>query len=409
MKANCWNGVTDLRVEEVPDPKILNPRDAILRITSTAICGSDLHLYDGYIPTMMKGDILGHEFMGEVVEVGSGVGNLKVGDRVVNPFPIACGNCFFCQSGRHSLCENSNPNAWMAEKMWGHSPAGLFGYSHMLGGYAGGQAEYVRVPFADVGPIKVPEHLSDEQVLFLSDIFPTGYMAAENCDIQRGDTVAVWGCGPVGLFAIASAFILGAERVIAIDRFPERLRKAAQHTNAEVLNYEQVDVMEALRELTGGRGPDACIDAVGMEGHAHGIVGMYDRVKHTLRMQTDRPMVLRQAILACRKGGTVSVPGVYGGFVDKIPFGAVVNKALTIKSGQTHVQRYLRPLLDLIEQGRIDPSFVISHTMSLDEAPEGYRIFRDKQDECVKIVLKPGMQKGGERREEQPRSEGTLH
>jgi threonine dehydrogenase-like Zn-dependent dehydrogenase len=391
MKANCWNGVTRLAVEEVPEPKILNPRDAILKVTSTAICGSDLHLYDGYIPSMMKGDILGHEFMGEVVEVGPGVKTLKVGDRVVNPFPIACGNCYFCQSRLYSLCENSNPNAWMAEKLWGHSPAGLFGYSHLLGGYAGGQAEYVRVPFADVGPIKVPDHLTDDQVLFLSDIFPTGYMAAEACDIKPGDTVAVWGCGPVGLFAIASAFILGAERVIAIDRFPERLRKAATHTKAETLNYEQVEVLEALREMTGGRGPDACIDAVGMEGHAHGVVAAYDRVKQAMRMQTDRPTVLRQALLACRNGGTVSVPGVYGGFIDKVPFGTIVNRSLQIRSGQTHVQRYMKPLLDLIEQGRIDPSFVISHHMALEDAPEGYRMFRDKQDECVKIVLKPGM------------------
>jgi threonine dehydrogenase-like Zn-dependent dehydrogenase len=406
MKANCWNGVTDVRVEDVPDPTLLNPRDAILRVTSTAICGSDLHLYDGYIPTMMKGDILGHEFMGEIVEVGPGVKNLKVGDRVVNPFPIACGNCFFCQSQEYSLCENSNPNAWMAESMWGHSPAGLFGYSHMLGGYAGGQAEYVRIPFADVGPIKVPAHLSDEQVLFLSDIFPTGYMAAENCGIEPGDTIAVWGCGPVGLFAIASAYLLGAERVFAIDRFPERLRKAREDCKAETLNYEEVNVREALRELTGGRGPDACIDAVGMEGHAHGVVGAYDRVKHALRMQTDRPTVLREAILACRKGGTVSVPGVYGGFLDKVPFGSIVNKALTVKSGQTHVQRYLRPLLDLIEQGRIDPSFVVSHRMRLEDAPKGYQMFRDKQDECIKVILKPdGEPLGGA---ERPRSD-SLH
>jgi len=318
------------------------------------------------------------------------VKNLKVGDRVVNPFPIACGACFFCSSGQFSLCENSNPNAWMAEKLWGHSPAGLFGYSHMLGGYAGGQAEYVRVPFADVGPIKVPDHLTDDQVLFLSDIFPTGYMAAENCNIQPGDTVAVWGCGPVGLFAIASAFLLGAERVIAIDRFPERLRVAAEKCHAETLNYEDTDPQESLREMTGGRGPDACIDAVGMEGHAHGFFGTYDRVKKTLRMQTDRPTALRQAILACRNGGTVSIPGVYGGFVDKIPFGAIVNKALVIRTGQTHVQKYLRPLLDLIQQGRIDPSFVISHHLPLEDAPYAYRMFRDKQDECVKVVLKPG-------------------
>jgi threonine dehydrogenase-like Zn-dependent dehydrogenase len=380
----------DLRVQEVPEPRILNPRDAIIRITSTAICGSDLHIYDGYIPTMMKGDILGHEFMGEVVEVGPAVKNLKVGDRVVNPFPIACGNCFFCTSGQFSLCENSNPNAWMAEKFWGRSPAGLFGYSHMLGGYAGGQAEYARIPFADVGPIQVPQHLSDEQVLFLSDIFPTGYMAAENCAIKPGDTIAVWGCGPVGLFAIASAFLLGAERVIAIDRFEERLRKAREDCKAETLNYDVVDPAEALREMTGGRGPDACIDAVGMEAHGHGFFGTYDRVKKALHMATDRPTALREAILACRNGGTVSVPGVYGGLLDKVPMGAVVNRALTIKSGQTHVQRYLRPLLKLIEEGRIDPSFVVSHRLTLDQAPQGYAMFRDKQDECIKVVLKPG-------------------
>ena len=390
MKANCWNGVGDVRIQDVPDPRILNSRDAIIRVTSTAICGSDLHLYDGYIPTMMKGDILGHEFMGEVVDVGPRVTHLKVGDRVVNPFPIACGACYMCQQSLFSLCENSNPNAWMAEKLWGHSPAGLFGYSHMLGGYAGGQAEYVRIPFADVGPIKVPEGLSDEQALFLSDILPTGYMGAEACNIQPGDTIAVWGCGPVGLFCIVSAFLLGVERVIAIDRFPERLRKAEQNSRAETLNYEEVDILEALREMTGGRGPDACIDAVGMEAYAHGFFGAYDRVKASLFMQTDRPSVLREAILACRNGGTVSIPGVYGGFVDKIPFGAIVNKALTIKTGQTHVQRYLKPLLSLIEQGRIDPSFVISHRLPLEDAPAAYRIFRDKQQECIKVVLKPG-------------------
>ncbi|HWG31791.1 MAG TPA: zinc-dependent alcohol dehydrogenase [Steroidobacteraceae bacterium] len=390
MRANCWQGAHKLRIEDVPDPQILNPRDAIVRVTSTAICGSDLHIYDGYIPTMMRGDIIGHEFMGEVVEVGAAVKNLKVGDRIVNPFPIACGACFFCSSGQYSLCENSNPNAWMAEKLWGHSPAGLFGYSHMLGGYAGGQAEYARIPFADVGPIRVPQHLSDEQVLFLSDIFPTAYMAAENCAIHPGDTIAVWGCGPVGLLAMKSAFLLGADRVIAIDRFPERLRKARNDCRAETLNYEEVEVLDALREMTGGRGPDACIDAVGMEGYAHGFFGTYDRVKKSLRVATDRPTSLREAILACRNGGTVSVPGVYGGFLDKMPFGSIVNRALTLKSGQTHVQRYLRPLLGMVEEGRIDPSFVISHRLPLEDAPRAFAMFRDKRDECIKVVLKPG-------------------
>jgi threonine dehydrogenase-like Zn-dependent dehydrogenase len=388
MRAVCWHGVGEVRVEHVPDPSLLNPRDAIVRVTSTAICGSDLHLYDGYIPTMFRGDILGHEFMGEVVEVGPGVTNLSIGDRVVVPFPIACGGCFFCERQLFSLCENSNPNAPLAEKMWGHSPAGIFGYSHMLGGYAGGQAEYVRVPFADVGPLRVPATLTDEQVLFLSDILPTGYMAAENCSIHPGDTIAVWGCGPVGLFAIASAMMLGAGRVIAIDRFPERLRKA-ESIGAEVLDYESTDVQEALKEMTGGRGPDACIDAVGMEAHVHGFVGAYDRAKQALRLSTERPGVLRQAIQACRKGGTVSVPGVYGGFIDKLPFGAVVNKAITIKSGQTHVQRYMRPLLERIERGDFDPSFIVSHRLSLDDAAQGYEIFKNKEEECVKVVLKP--------------------
>jgi threonine dehydrogenase-like Zn-dependent dehydrogenase len=373
----------------VPDPKILNPRDAIVRITSTAICGSDLHLYNGFVPTMMKGDIMGHEFMGEVVEVGRAVRNLAVGDRVVVPFPISCGNCFSCQDGLFSLCENSNPNAWMAEMMWGHSPAGIFGYSHMLGGYAGGQAEYARVPFADVGPIKIPAGLSDEQVLFLSDILPTGYMAAELCNIQRGDTIAIWGCGPVGQFAIQSAFLLGAERVIAIDRFPERLRLAREAGGAEVLNYEEVDISDALKELTGGVGPDACIDAVGLEGHAPGVIGVYDRVKQAMMLETDRPSALRQAMRACRNGGTISIVGVYGGFLDKVPFGSVMNRSLTIKSGQTHVHRYMRPLLERIQKGEIDSRFVITHRMRLDEAPKGYEIFNNKQEECMKIVLKP--------------------
>ena len=392
MKANCWYSKHDVRVEEVSDPKILNRRDAIVKITSTAICGSDLHLYNGFIPTMEKGDILGHEFMGEVMEVGSEVKNLRTGDRVVASFPISCGNCFFCQKQMFSLCENSNPNAPIAQKLFGHSPAGIYGYSHMLGGFAGGQAEYARVPFADVGTIKIPEGLPDEKVLFLSDIFPTGYMAAENCDIQPGDTVAVWGCGPVGQFAIASANLLGAERVIGIDRFPERLQMASEKAGAaETINYEEDDVYEKLMEITGGIGPDACIDAVGMEAHMPGIVGAYDRVKQAMMLESDRPHVLRQAIMACRKGGTVSVPGVYGGFDDKIPLGAFVNKALTLKTGQTHVQRYMKPLLERIEKGEIDPSFVITHRMSLNDAPSGYDIFTNKQDDCIKIVLKPDL------------------
>jgi threonine dehydrogenase-like Zn-dependent dehydrogenase len=389
MRANCWMGKQDVRVEQVPDPKILNPRDAIVRITATAICGSDLHLYNGYIPSMEKGDVLGHEFMGEVVEVGRGVNNLKKGDRVVVPFPISCGACFSCQKGMFSLCENSNPNAWMAEKMWGHSPGAVFGYSHMMGGYAGGQAEYARVPYADVGPIKVPDELTDEQVLFLSDIFPTGYMGAEMCNIQPGDTIAVWGCGPVGQFAIKSAYLLGAERVIAIDRFPARLRMAREKAGAETLNYEETDVREALNEMTGGRGPDACIDAVGLEAHAPGVLGAYDKAKQAVRLETDRPIALRQAIMACRNGGTVSVIGVYGGFIDKFPIGSVMNRSLTIKTGQCHVQRYMRPLLERIENGDIDPSFVVTHHMELGQAPEGYETFKHKEDECVKVVLKP--------------------
>ncbi len=389
MRALCWHGAKDVRVDNVPDPKILNPRDAILKITSTAICGSDLHLYDGYIPTMEKGDILGHEFMGEVVELGSGVTNLKIGDRVVVPFPIACGNCYFCEEQQHSLCENSNPNAAMAEKMWGHSPAGIFGYSHLTGGYAGGQAEYVRVPYADVGPIKVPDGLDDEKVLFLSDILPTGYMAAENCDIRPGHVVAVWGCGPVGQFAIQSAYLLGAERVIAIDRFPERLRMAREVSRAETINYEEVDVLDALKTITGGRGPDACIDAVGMEAHGVSLVGAYDRVKQAMMLETERPNALREALMACRNGGVVSIPGVYGGFLDKMPIGSFMNRSLTLKTGQTHVQRYLKPLLDRVQAGEIDPSVIITHRMPLEQAPDAYRMFRDKQDECVKVVLKP--------------------
>lgn len=389
MKAVCWYGKNDVRVEKVPDPQILNPHDAIIKVELTAICGSDLHLYDGYIPTMQPGDILGHEFMGQVVEVGREVKNLRKGDRVAVPFTISCGHCFFCQHKMWSLCDNSNPNAWMAEAMYGYTPAGLFGYSHLLGGYAGGQAEYVRVPFADVGPIKIPDSLSNEQVLFLTDIFPTGYEAAENCNIQPGDVVAVWGCGPVGQFAIKSASLLGAERVIAIDRFPERLQMARDHSGADVLNYEQVNVVEALKEMTGGRGPDACIDAVGMEAHNTGPIGWYDQIKQSMRLETGRPHALRQAIQACRKGGTVSIPGVYAGFIDKVPMGAAFNKGLNFKMGQTHVQNYLQPLLARVERGEIDPSFVITHKLSLDAAPHGYDIFKHKQDRCIKVVLEP--------------------
>ena len=390
MRAVCWHDKLDVRVESVPEPRILNPRDAIVRVTATAICGSDLHLYGGFVPGMVKGDILGHEFMGEVVELGPAVRNLSIGERVVVPFPIACGNCFFCQKSMFSLCENSNPNADMAEKLWGYSPCGIYGYSHLLGGYAGGQAEYVRVPFADVGPIKVPEALPDEQVLFLSDILPTGYMAAENCGIQPGDTIAVWGCGPVGLFAIACAQLLGAARIIAIDRFAERLRLAATRLGADTIDYTEDNVLEALKELTGGRGPDACIDAVGMEAHAHhSLAYAYDRMKQAVLLESDRPVALREAIIACRNGGTVSVAGVYGGLIDKFPAGALMNRSLTIRTGQTHVQRYMRQLLARIEKNEIDPSFIISHRMKLEQAPAAYRMFRDKQDDCVKVVLTP--------------------
>ncbi|GAX41760.1 alcohol dehydrogenase [Tolypothrix sp. NIES-4075] len=389
MKAVCWHGANDVRVDTVPDPKILNPRDAIVKITSTAICGSDLHLFNGYIPTMEKGDILGHEFMGEVVELGSAVNNVKVGDRVVVPFTIACGNCYFCTSDLWSLCDNSNPNGWLAEKIMGHSPSGLFGYSHIFGGYAGGQAEYARVPFADVGLFKIPDGLTDDQVLFLTDIFPTGYMAAENCHIKPGDIVAVWGCGPVGQFAIRSAFMFGAERVIAIDRIPERLQMAKEYGKAEVINYEEVDVGEVLKEMTGGRGPDAVIDAVGLEAHGNDLMGLYDRVKQELRLEPDRPTALRNAIVACGKGGHVSVAGAYGGFLDKFPMGAAMNKALTFKMGQTHVHRYLRPLLERIQNGEIDPSFIITHRLPLEQAPHAYEIFKHKKDNCIKVVLKP--------------------
>jgi threonine dehydrogenase-like Zn-dependent dehydrogenase len=392
MKATVYTGRNTVEVADVPDPKILNSRDAIVRITSSAICGSDLHLYDGYIPTVKKGDIFGHEFMGEVTDVGSDVQNLKRGDRVVVPFPIACGNCNACAAGLFSVCESSNPNAGVAEKMWGHPIAGVYGYSHMLGGYPGGQAEAARVPFADVGPLKIESDIPDEEVLFLSDILPTGYMGAEMADIQPGDVIAVWGAGPVGQFAVASAKMLGAERVIAIDRFDYRLQMALDKAGAdEVIDYEEhPDVVEELKARTGGRGPDACIDAVGMEAHhAHGAVYAYDRVKQATRMETERPYALREAILACRSGGVVSVIGVYGGFTDKFPIGAVMNRSLTLRSGQCHVQKYMRPLLERIEAGDIDPSFVITHEIGLDEVSNGYETFKHKHDECVKVVLKP--------------------
>ena len=388
MRANCWMGRNTVKVQDVPDPTILNSRDAIVKVTSTAICGSDLHLYDGYIPTMEKGDILGHEFMGQVVETGPGVTNLAVGDRVVVPFPIACGACNSCTASLYSACENTNPNAGMAEKLWGHASAGMFGYSHLTGGFAGGQAEYVRVPFADVGPIKIDSDLPDEKVLFLSDIFPTAYMGAEMCDIKPGDVVAVWGAGPVGLLAMASAYLLGAEQVIGIDRFDYRLEMARQQTGAEPINYADVDVREALLDLTAGRGPDACIDAVGMEAHSDfGPIQLYDRVKQAARLETDRGPALRQAILACRNGGTVSVIGVYGGLMDKFPVGSWMNRSITLRTGQCHVQRYTRLLLDRIENGDIDPSFVITHRMPLEQAPEAYETFKHKRDDCVKVVL----------------------
>ena len=388
MKALCWYGSRDVRVENVPDPHIINPRDVIVRVTLTAICGSDVHLYDGFVPSMQRGDILGHEFMGEVVEVGHQNG-LKVGDRVVVPFPIACGHCYFCQNQLYSSCDNSNPNAAALEALQGYSAAGLFGYSHLYGGYAGGQAEYVRVPFGDVGPMKVPDNMTDEQVLFLSDILPTGYFAAENCNLKGGDTVAVWGCGPVGQFAIRSAFLLGASRVVAIDRFPERL-ELARKAGAEIIDYEKErDVVERLKEITGGVGPDACIDAVGLEAHGTGIGYLYDRSKQMLRLQMDRPTALREIIQACRKNGTVSLAGVYIGLIDSMPLGMAFGKGLTFKMGQTHAHRYMRPLLEKIANGEIDPSVVITHRMRLEEAPEAYRIFANKEDNCIKVVMRP--------------------
>ena len=388
MRANCWFGKHDVRVCEVPEPQLLSPRDAIVRVTLTTICGSDLHLYDGHVPSLQEGDILGHEFMGEVVSVGSGVENLRPGDRVVVPFAISCGRCFYCRRELWSLCDNSNPNGGLAAAVYGFSCGGLFGYSHMMGGYAGGQAEMVRVPFADVGPLKIPAGLRDEQVLFLSDVLPTGYMAAENCQIQQGDVVAVWGCGPVGQFAIRSARLLGAERVIAIDREPARLSMAAAG-GADVIDFSAEPVTERLTEMTGGRGPDACIDCVGLEAYGRGPDALYDRARTTLMLATDRPTALRQAVKACRKGGVVSIAGVYGGFVDRLPLGAAFAKGLTFKMGQTHVQRYLRPLLKRIEDGTIDPTFVITHRVPLEFAPEAFDMFKHKRDGCVKIVLTP--------------------
>ncbi len=391
MKALCWHGKNDVRIDSVPDPKLSHPRDAIVRITSTAICGSDLHLLDGFMPTMESGDVLGHEFMGEVVEVGTESRNkLKVGQRVVIPFTIACGECYFCKKGMTSSCDRSNPNAEIARKAMGQSPSGLFGYSHMLGGFAGGQAEYARVPFADFGAFPVPDGIPDEQALFLTDIFPTGYMAAENAQIEQGDTVAVWGCGPVGQFTIQSCWMFGAGRVIAIDTVPERLRLAESKGKAETIDFLKEDVYDRLMALTNGRGPDRCIDAVGTEAHGHGSFdAVMDKAKSALYLATDRPHVLRQAIMCCRKGGTVSVPGVYLGFVDKMPMGAFVNKGLTMKSGQTHVHRYLPPLMKKITEGQIDPSFIITHRLPLADAPEAYKTFRDKKDGCIKVVLKP--------------------
>ncbi|NDJ23384.1 alcohol dehydrogenase catalytic domain-containing protein [Nostoc sp. B(2019)] len=389
MKAACWHGTNDVRVETVPDPKILNPRDAILKVTSATICGSDLHIYNGYIPTMQQGDIIGHEFMGEIVEIGSEVKRLKKGDRVVVSSMIGCGHCFYCEKQMWSLCDNSNPNAWMQEKVFGFGTSGIYGYSHLFGGYAGAFAEYVRLPFADFGVIKVPKDIPDEKLLPISDAFPTGYMGADLCNIQPGDIVAVWGCGPVGQFAMRSAYMLGAERVIGIDRVPERLQLAKDFAKAEIINYEEVDAGEALKEMTGGRGPDACIDAVGLEAHGTGIEGIYDEAKQAVRLETDRPHVLRQMMVACRKGGTLSIMGVYGGFIDKMPMGAAMNKALTFKMGQMFGQKYMPILLDHVLKGEIDPSTVFTHHLPLTEVKHGFELFKDKKENCIKVRLQP--------------------
>lgn len=389
MRALCWNGVNDLQVETVPDPEIINPHDAILRVTMSTTCGSDLHFIDGYIPTMRKGDVIGHEFMGEVVDVGREVKKVKKGDRVVVPSFIVCGACWYCQHGLYSLCDNTNPNAELQEPVLGYPTAGIYGYTHAFGGYAGAHAQYVRVPHADNDCFRVPEGLRDEQVIFLSDAVPTGFMGADFCNIQREDTIAVWGCGGVGLMAIQSAYLLGAERVIAIDRFPERLQMAKEKAGAETINYTEVDsVPEALKEMTGGRGPDACIDAVGMEAHGTGIDYMYDRAKQALRFHTDRGESLRQAIMACRKGGTLSILGVYG-LMDKFPIGVIMNKGLTVRSAQQHGQKYVPRLLDYVQKGQLDPSYLATHHFPLEEAPVGYAIFKHKEDGCVRAVFKP--------------------
>ena len=388
MRAVCWNGINEVAVETVPDPAILRPRDAILRITATTICGSDLHLYDGYVPAMAKGDVLGHEMVGEIVEVGTEVRRVQRGDRVVVPSMVACGECFFCKREEYSLCDNTNPKPWLAEGLWGHATCGIYGYGHMTGGYAGSQAEYIRVPFADVGAFAVPDGVTDEQALFVSDAFPTGYMGAELCAIEPGDVVAVWGCGAVGLFAVRSAYLLGAERVIAIDRLPERLG-LAKEWGAELLDYTEVDVVEALKQLTGGRGPDRCIEAVGMEAHKPGLGGAYDRVKQGLRLESERIHALREAIQACRKGGTIALMGAFGGWADKVPLGALMNKALTIRTGQQHGHRYARRLLEHVARGDVDSSLVVTHRMSLEDAPRAYELFKHKRDGCIRVLLEP--------------------
>jgi threonine dehydrogenase-like Zn-dependent dehydrogenase len=388
MKALCWHGKKDIRYDTVPDPKIEDARDAIVKVTSCAICGSDLHLFDGFMPGMEAGDIVGHEFMGEVVEVGPGNRKLAVGDRVVVPFTICCGECEQCRRGNWSVCERSNRNKKVADTLFGHTTAGLFGYTHLTGGYAGGQAEYVRVPFADVAPVKIPDGLTDEQVLFLGDIFPTGWQAAVQCDIQPTDTVAIWGAGPVGQFAVRSAVLLGAKQVVCIDRVPERL-SMAKAGGALTIDFDQESVLERLAELTHGKGPEKCIDCVGMEAHVtRSLDSIYDRAKQAL-MLSDRAHVLREMIYVCRPAGTLSVPGVYGGLIDKMPFGALMNKGLALRTGQTHVNRWTDDLLQRIEDGQIDPSFVVTHSVGLERGPEMYTTFRDKQDGCIKVVLKP--------------------